>query len=62
MNIYFITNIMPNINNNICLYNKISKEMEVKIGADYPMKIVYQLPGHDDAKMVFFLAPKISEN
>ena len=47
---------------NICLYNKISKEMEVKIGADYPMKIVYQLPGHDDAKMVFFLAPKISEN
>ena len=46
---------------NICLYNKISKEMEVKIGADYPMKIVYQLPGHDDAKMVFFLAPKISE-
>jgi len=47
---------------NICLYNKISKEVEVKIGADYPMKIVYQLPGHDDAKMVFFLAPKISEN
>lgn len=46
---------------NIFLYNKISKEVEVKISEDYPMKIIYQLHGHDDAKIVFFLAPKISE-
>ena len=45
----------------IFLYNKISKEVEVKISEDYPMKIIYQLHGHDDAKIVFFLAPKISE-
>jgi proliferating cell nuclear antigen PCNA len=47
---------------NICLYNKITKEIEVKISSDYPLKIVYKLPGHDDAKMFFFLAPKISED
>lgn len=46
---------------NICLYNKLSKEIEIKISADYPMKIVYNLIGSDTAKMTFFLAPKIGD-
>lgn len=46
---------------NICLYNKISKEIELKFSNNYPLKIVYKLPGHDKATMIFYLAPKISE-
>jgi proliferating cell nuclear antigen len=46
---------------NICLYNKLAKEIEMKLSTDYPMKIVYRLPGHEDAQMVFFLAPKVDE-
>jgi proliferating cell nuclear antigen PCNA len=45
---------------NICLYNKIAKEMEIKIMADFPIKIIYRL---DDvgAKMIFYLAPKVDD-
>jgi proliferating cell nuclear antigen PCNA len=46
---------------NICLYNKLAKEIEMKLSSDYPMKIIYRLQGHDDAQMVFFLAPKVDE-
>ena len=46
---------------NICLYNKIAREIEIKIAKDYPMKIVYKIAGHDDSSMVFYLAPKIDE-
>jgi proliferating cell nuclear antigen PCNA len=46
---------------NICLYNKLSKEIEIKIAKDYPMKIVYHIAGHDDANMTFYLAPKMDE-
>jgi proliferating cell nuclear antigen PCNA len=47
---------------NICLYNKIAKEMEVKISSNYPLKIIYSIPGHENAKLTFYLAPKISED
>ena len=46
---------------NICLYNKLSKEIDIKISADYPMKIIYKLFGNDNATMTFFLAPKIND-
>jgi proliferating cell nuclear antigen len=46
---------------NICLYNKMSKEIDVSLTNNYPMKITYNL-GIDHAKMVFFLAPKISDD
>ena len=46
---------------NICLYNKISKEMEIKICQNCPMKITYILNGHENAKMVFYLAPRIND-
>lgn len=47
---------------NICLYNKISKDVDVKFSEDYPMQIFYKLPGHDDATIKFFLAPKMNDD
>ena len=56
---------------NICLYNKIAKEVEVKFSTDYPLKMTYYLDalaeGQDErpensAKLSFYLAPKISED
>jgi proliferating cell nuclear antigen len=44
---------------NICLYNKLSREIEIKISPDYPIKMAYYL-GDEESKMVFYLAPKIS--
>lgn len=46
---------------NICLFNKISKEVDIKLAADYPMKITYTLNGCDDACLMFYLAPKMNE-
>ena len=46
---------------NICLYNKISKEVNIKLIKDYPMKIIYYL-GDEDTKLIFYLAPKINED
>ena len=46
---------------NICLYNKLSKEVDIKISADYPMKITYHIVGSETAKMTFFLAPKVGD-
>lgn len=46
---------------NICLYSKISKEIEVNLKRQYPIKLVYTLD-HEDAKAVFYLAPKIEDD
>jgi len=48
--------------NNICLYNKIAKEIEIKITENAPLKIVYLINGQPDAKMTFYLAPKIDDD
>jgi proliferating cell nuclear antigen PCNA len=45
---------------NICQYNKMAKEIEILLTNDYPMQITYDL-GIEDAKMVFYLAPKIGD-
>jgi proliferating cell nuclear antigen len=45
---------------NICLYGKISKEVEVYLKKDFPIKLIYTLD-HEDAKAMFYLAPKIDE-
>jgi hypothetical protein len=45
---------------NICLYSKISKEVEVNLKKDFPIKLIYTLDD-EDAKAVFYLAPKIDE-
>jgi len=46
---------------NICLYSKISKEIEVNLTRDYPVKLIYKLD-HEDAKAMFYLAPRISDD
>ena len=44
---------------NICLYNKLSKEVEIKLRSEYPVKIIYDLG--ENAKITFYLAPKIDD-
>jgi proliferating cell nuclear antigen PCNA len=45
---------------NICNYSKIAKNIELRITENYPMKITYELG--DDAKVTYYLAPKLSED
>jgi proliferating cell nuclear antigen len=47
---------------NICLYNKVSKEVEVKIKKDSPLKIIYHFQDNEAAKFIFYLAPKMNDN
>jgi proliferating cell nuclear antigen PCNA len=59
----------------ICSYHKLVKDMEIKISADSPMKVLYILEepignkdsegethSEDVARMTFYLAPKMNEN
>jgi len=50
-----------NMLHNICMYSKISKNINVYIKDEFPMKITYNL-GEDGSKMVFYLAPKIKDD
>lgn len=52
-------NFSLNYLHSICLYNKLAKEMDIKICRDAPLKVVYNL--QDEASLVFFLAPRMSE-
>jgi proliferating cell nuclear antigen len=47
---------------NICMYNKISKEIKLKLGNNYPLQIIYHIGGSETAIMRFFLAPKIADD
>lgn len=44
---------------NILLYNKITKEIDVKISNDYPMMVRYNIS--ETSKLLFYLAPKIND-
>uniref|UniRef100_A0A6C0I0G7 Proliferating cell nuclear antigen PCNA N-terminal domain-containing protein n=1 Tax=viral metagenome TaxID=1070528 RepID=A0A6C0I0G7_9ZZZZ len=46
--------------NNICLYHKLSKNIEIKLCDQYPMRIQYDLG--DGANILFYLAPKIKDD
>ena len=46
---------------NICMFNKIAKDMEIHLTDNYPMKIIYYL-GDEHTKITFYLAPKINDN
>jgi proliferating cell nuclear antigen PCNA len=49
--------------NNICAYSKIAKTMEIHLTENFPMKIIYWLGDvGGDAKLVFYLAPKIGDD
>ena len=45
---------------NICLYSKISKDFDIYLKTEFPIKIVYLL-GSEQAKATFYLAPKIED-
>jgi len=49
-----------NFLHNICSFNKLAKEMEIKLANDYPLAIVYDLGG--EGFMKFYLAPKIDDS
>ena len=52
-----------NILHNICLYNKLVKDMEIHLTENYPMKIIFGLDNSNtDAKLTFYLAPKINDD
>lgn len=44
----------------ICLYHKIAKDMELKLNANSPLRVEYDLG--DGAKLIFFLAPKMTDS
>ena len=44
----------------ICMYHKLAKDIEIKIRADYPMRIDYDLG--ENAKILYYLAPKMNDN
>jgi proliferating cell nuclear antigen len=45
----------------ICAYSKVSKDVEICITNDYPIRLTYPL-NENDAKFVFYLAPKINND
>ena len=45
---------------NICMYSKLAKTVELCLSENYPFRLVYSL-GEDDARFVFYLAPKIDD-
>jgi hypothetical protein len=45
---------------NICMYSKISKNVNIYLKDNFPMKVCYSL-GDNDAKLAFYLAPKLSD-
>lgn len=46
---------------NICSYHKLSREVDIILTHDYPMKIIYKLD-EEEACMTFYLAPKIGDD
>lgn len=51
-----------NILHNVCLYNKISTNIEIHISENYPLKLLYRLDeDNENANLVFYIAPKIED-
>ena len=44
---------------NMCLYNKLSEDVELQFSENYPMKVVYHMG--KGSHMAFYLAPKIED-
>jgi proliferating cell nuclear antigen PCNA len=45
---------------NICLYSKIAPEVMIHMSNNYPIKMIFSLA--DDAQIVLYLAPKLSDD
>ena len=51
-----------NLLNNVCLYNKISTNIEIHMNENYPLKLLYNLDEDiEDTNLVFYIAPKIED-
>jgi proliferating cell nuclear antigen len=46
--------------NYICMYNKIAKDVDIRLCTQYPLSILYDLG--QEAKMLFYLAPKMEDS
>jgi len=44
-----------------CMYSKLPKDVNLSVSDNYPMKMVYKL-GEEGAEMIFYLAPKLSND
>lgn len=44
----------------ICAFNKLTKEIDIKLCDSYPLCAIYNF--EDEAKMKFYLAPKVEDN
>jgi proliferating cell nuclear antigen PCNA len=44
---------------NILLYNKLTKELDIKLSNNYPMCVCYNI--NETSKLLFYLAPKIND-
>jgi len=49
-----------NFLHNICSFNKLAKEMEIKLVNNFPLAIIYDLS--NDGFMKFYLAPKVDDS
>jgi len=47
---------------NICMYSKISKDVEIHLTKQFPMKLIFSLSNNNDATFTFYLAPKIGDD
>ena len=48
---------------NICLYKGVAPEIAIHMSSNFPIKMVFaSLGGNPDAKIVFYLAPKLSDD
>jgi proliferating cell nuclear antigen len=46
--------------NNICMFHRLAKEMNLKISSNYPLYTFYDLG--EEAHIIFYLAPKIEDD
>lgn len=46
----------------ICMYNKISKNVFISLTENFPIKIVYNVGEGNNGKLIFYLAPKIDND
>jgi len=44
----------------ICMYSKIAKDVDIRLCTEYPLCILYDMG--QDAKMMFYLAPKMNDD
>lgn len=46
--------------NNICMFHRLAKEMNIKISTNYPLNVFYDLG--EEAHIIFYLAPKMEDD